>query len=640
MSNNVDLYIQELETTKVEIKNAIIAKGVTPSGGLSSYADAINSIESSTFETETLSVELSENGTYNYTPTTDGYSSVEVTVDVPEPDLRQLNLSVTENGYYEYDTPDNIDGYNKVNLTVEVAGAVEEGSLYDFTTGLGVDASVNMLLNNVITGDVNYTKSLESSYVKPSWQGAKLYYGNTRLKYGPQIDTSGLTSLGNNRDGNSSSSQYGIFQGCSNLLWVPSLDTSTVTDFGHVFSGCYALRRIEPMNFSKCINLSDTFRGCMNLEELPFSIPLKITYNNSPFFMCQKLKHIPYIDTSNCTYFGYMYSGCIALESPIELDLTKAQTWGSTSTYGSNITINGTSYNYYSSTFGDCRKVPSIKLLNISPNCKYWNYMFMNCYELSNLEMTFQEGFAPTYAAYMFMNCRILEEIPWFDTSKITNASYMFSSCRKLKRIPNCDFSSCTNSNYPSFSYCYELEEFGGDLILSKCTSVHGNMFESVSCPLPNIYIEAATSMGELLRYYTGTTVGNIISPKATFVSIGMNKYNTKVETIGTIDASSATGITMFSDYTSDNCPSIKNLGGFINYGMKSNAGSVTSYSAGLSPCNNLTRSSVMNIINNLYDRATAGYSVLTIKIHPDALARLSDDDIAVATNKGWTISK
>ena len=35
-----------------------------------------------TFETETLSVNLTDNGTYNYTPTKDGYSSVEVTVDV------------------------------------------------------------------------------------------------------------------------------------------------------------------------------------------------------------------------------------------------------------------------------------------------------------------------------------------------------------------------------------------------------------------------------------------------------------------------------------------------------------------------------------------------------------------------------
>ena len=600
--NNIDLYIQELETSKVEIKEAIIAKGVTPEGGLSSYAAAIESITIPNPTFEELSVELTENGTYNYTPTKDGYSSVEVVVDV--------------------------------------ASSVDEGSLYDFTTTLGVDASTNVLLNDVITADVNYTKSLEASYVKPSWQGAKLYYNNTKLRYGPRIDTSGLTSLGNNRDGNSSASQYGIFQACSNLIWVPSLDTSSVADFGHVFSGCIALQRIEPMDFSKCINLSDTFRQCINLEELPFSTPLKITYNNSPFFMCQKLKHIPYIDTSNCTYFGYMYSGCIVLESPIELDLTKAQTWGSSSTYSSTITIGGTSYTYYASTFGDCRKVPSIKLLNISPSCKYWNYMFANCYELSNLEMTFQEGFEPTHTAYMLSGCRNLEDVPWFDTSKITNASYMFSGCRKLKRIPNCDFSSCTGSNYPSFSYCYELEEFGGDLILSKCTSVHGNMFSDVSCPIPNMYIEAATSLGELLRYYTGTTVGNIISPKATNISLGMTKFSTKVETIGTIDASAATGITMFSDYLSDKCPSIKNLGGFINYGMKSNATSITSSNAGLLPCNNLTHTSLMNIINNLYDRATAGYSVLTIKFHPDALARLSDDDIAIATSKGWTITK
>ena len=40
-------------------------------------------VEIPTIETETLSVELKSNGNYNYTPTTDGYSSVSVIVDVP-----------------------------------------------------------------------------------------------------------------------------------------------------------------------------------------------------------------------------------------------------------------------------------------------------------------------------------------------------------------------------------------------------------------------------------------------------------------------------------------------------------------------------------------------------------------------------
>jgi hypothetical protein len=46
-----------------------------------------------------------------------------------------------------------------------------------------------------------------------------------------------------------------------------------------------------------------------------------------------------------------------------------------------------------------------------------------------------------------------------------------------------------------------------------------------------------------------------------------------------------------------------------------------------------------MNVINNLYDRATAGLSVLTLKLHANHLAMLTDDEKAIATNKGWIIS-
>ena len=51
---------------------------------------------------------------------------------------------------------------------------------------------------------------------------------------------------------------------------------------------------------------------------------------------------------------------------------------------------------------------------------------------------------------------------------------------------------------------------------------------------------------------------------------------------------------------------------------------------------NNITHDSIVNIINNLYNRASAGYSILTIQLPG---GELSDDEKAIATNKGWIIS-
>jgi hypothetical protein len=50
-----------------------------------------------------------------------------------------------------------------------------------------------------------------------------------------------------------------------------------------------------------------------------------------------------------------------------------------------------------------------------------------------------------------------------------------------------------------------------------------------------------------------------------------------------------------------------------------------------------ITRESMLNIINNLYDRASVGYSVLTLKFGVN-LDDLTDEEIAIATNKGWIL--
>lgn len=54
--------------------------------------------------------------------------------------------------------------------------------------------------------------------------------------------------------------------------------------------------------------------------------------------------------------------------------------------------------------------------------------------------------------------------------------------------------------------------------------------------------------------------------------------------------------------------------------------------------CSKLTRDSILNVFNNLYDRATAGYSILRVNLNENSLEKLSDIDIAIATNKGWNI--
>lgn len=46
-----------------------------------------------------------------------------------------------------------------------------------------------------------------------------------------------------------------------------------------------------------------------------------------------------------------------------------------------------------------------------------------------------------------------------------------------------------------------------------------------------------------------------------------------------------------------------------------------------------------MNLINNLYDIASKGCKTQQLKLGATNLAKLSEEEIAIATNKGWSVS-
>lgn len=62
-------------------------------------------------------------------------------------------------------------------------------------------------------------------------------------------------------------------------------------------------------------------------------------------------------------------------------------------------------------------------------------------------------------------------------------------------------------------------------------------------------------------------------------------------------------------------------------------------YKLDLSSCTSLTHNSLMNVINNLYDIATAGVKTQQLVLGSTNLAKLTTEEIAIATNKGWAVS-
>lgn len=99
---------------------------------------------------------------------------------------------------------------------------------------------------------------------------------------------------------------------------------------------------------------------------------------------------------------------------------------------------------------------------------------------------------------------------------------------------------------------------------------------------------------------------------------------------------------------TFNECNSLSDFGGLLNIG-KSFYNTITNayyHTLTFTGANNLTHDSLMNIINGLYDlnltyNVAGGGTLYTQKLMLGStnLAKLTADEIAIATNKGWTVS-
>lgn len=170
------------------------------------------------------------------------------------------------------------------------------------------------------------------------------------------------------------------------------------------------------------------------------------------------------------------------------------------------------------------------------------------------------------------------------------------------------------------------------------------------------VNVPEVTSLTNLFRQdYQLYYVGKIYAPKCTSLKNAFYKCRS-LHNVDIIDAPLVTDISyMFYDCPNltsiplldcsnvtnmnnifDSNKSLVDIKGFKNLGMAQDFKTTTIY---LNPAPIINHESVMNVINNLYDRAAAGYYIITIKLHANSLALLSDNEIAIATNKGWIIS-
>ena len=181
----------------------------------------------------------------------------------------------------------------------------------------------------------------------------------------------------------------------------------------------------------------------------------------------------------------------------------------------------------------------------------------------------------------MFRGCSSLTTIPEINTSNVTDMGYMFYNCENLTTISPIDTSNVT-SMYSMFDGCVNLTT------------------------IPPLDTSNVTDM-ESMFYYCSS-----------------------LQSIPLLDCGNVTNMNSFFGWS--NIDTLTDLGGFKYLKISIN-------SDFLDRCPNLTTDSLMNVINYLYDLTTNGLSGQSLKLGSTNLNKLTAEQIAVATAKGWTLT-
>lgn len=235
-------------------------------------------------------------------------------------------------------------------------------------------------------------------------------------------------------------------------------------------------------------------------------------------------------------------------------------------------------------TFSDCHYLKAIGQLKGEPREELGGY-FSNCYNLEFIPQIQLKSGATIFANNAFENCHKLTIIPdIFNDCFIIMPSNMFDGCHSLKQLPWLNFSK---------------EETTFSFMFKDCRSI---------TTIPEYDFSLATNVEQMLK--------NCVNLKS----------------LPLLDFSNVKKINSF--FGENELTYLTDLGGFKGLKTDWNDG------CGLARCPNLTVESVVNVFENLYDFIGNGESTTkTIQIHTNTYVKLSEEQLAIATNKGWVIS-
>lgn len=219
----------------------------------------------------------------------------------------------------------------------------------------------------------------------------------------------------------------------------------------------------------------------------------------------------------------------------------------------------------------------------------------------------------------MFRGCSNLTEIPLLNTSNVTNMNNLFFECPKLTSIPQLDTSKVTGMAN-MFYNCYKLTTIP-QLNTSNVTTMFWmfyGCYDLTSIPLLDTN-KVENMIGMFSECHSLTSVPQLDTSKVTNTS-RMFASCRSLTLIPQLDMSNVTEtFNMF-----DGCTNLKSI-------LMTNIGANLDISASTK----FERTDLVTILNNLKTVTSA----TTLTMGATNLAKLTEEDKAIATNKGWTLA-
>lgn len=255
-------------------------------------------------------------------------------------------------------------------------------------------------------------------------------------------------------------------------------------------------------------------------------------------------------------------------------------------------------------TFYSCKNLTHIENFSASTVNEVVN-VFNGCQNLKSIgNITFENA---TKATLLFQNCTNLETITSLHIPKATEINGIFRYCRNLTNIPYINIENATNANglFYSCTSLTTIPQLNTKNIRDLSAFFYGC---SSLISIPELDTSSCTNFSNFVNGCASLTSIPLLNCKNVYSGVQMNIF----------------GYSTLNNLTY--------LGGFKDLEV-----SVTSNFLDKVP--NLTVESLMNVINNVYDLTANGLSGKSMKFGQTNLAKLTDEQIAVATSKGWTLT-